>query len=458
MRRRLAVPAYRLLMATFTVSRRDISDEALILDSLLVANQRPHVLALIEALQAASTPAHFYSLQRSLLQRFFVVQAVTAELAEDIVDTKRRLATLTRGEPLALDAIRRVQEVLARQELTARTCKAIMHALRCVGDGIAWKTLRYDRGTISVLGQGQRVGRLADATGLDAELGALAECWEEGRFAIHNDLTNCLRTGDLTLPFEPGPGIWEVKAGRSLRRSQFEEAQRRVTFLQAGQGMWGESGPTARLIRNPTRFRTHQLALRGLLATARADGYSVEQVCSSVLVVCVDPRVSRGDPGIDVITDKAIAEAGWQNEERIILTTTAVRRMRERRHHFPYLAPLTIFPLPAVDAADLLLGPLEYVTIVNALALERAFEAAGVTAEVITRKPAGSRVFLRAERGGADIEVSSLVGEQLLAELMDPACLVQAVTAALDRLAAGAPPGPSLMCFADEDRAWNPPS
>jgi hypothetical protein len=174
-------------------------------------------------------------------------------------------------------------------------------------------------------------------------------------------------------------------------------------------------------------------------------------------VACVDPRISQGEPGIDVVTDQATVQAGWHSESRLLLTSTSVRRMRERRHHFPYLAPLTIFPLPPIDVAELLLGPLEYVTVLNAPALESAFAATGVRAEIVTRQPEASRVFLRAARGVADIEVPSLVGEQLLAELMDPVSLIAAVREALDELAAGAPHGPALLCMADEHRTWASP-
>ena len=39
------------------------------------------------------------------------------------------------------DAVIPLQQRLAQQELARQAGKAVLHALRCVGDGIAWKTL-----------------------------------------------------------------------------------------------------------------------------------------------------------------------------------------------------------------------------------------------------------------------------------------------------------------------------
>jgi hypothetical protein len=126
----------------------------------------------------------------------------------------------------------------------------VLHALRCVGDGIAWKALRYDRGAISTLGAGRRVGRLSAGRGLDAELRAADEYWSSGSFAIHNDLTNCLRTGDLTLPFEAGStvAIREVKAGSGRSTAQTRAAEDRITFLREGRGVRAFGEAPARLV------------------------------------------------------------------------------------------------------------------------------------------------------------------------------------------------------------------
>ena len=77
-----------------------------------------------------------------------------------------------------------------------------------------------NRGAFTVLGDGERVGRIASGIGRDAELTALANLSEqEGRFAIHNDMTNCLRHGDLT-------AIREADGEVEVNRSSCPEATR----------------------------------------------------------------------------------------------------------------------------------------------------------------------------------------------------------------------------------------
>jgi hypothetical protein len=440
----------------FTPGTRDVDTEAAIADSIIVGEEKPVLTSLVRALQDASEPADFYRLQRKLLTRTFARQQVWDELRAEIDDTKKHLRELTRARPLPKAEVQRTQELLARQELAGRCSKAVTHAVRCVGDGIAWKALRYDRAAISVLGSGKRVGRLADRKGLDAELEAIAEhWWKDGSFAIHNDLTNCLRTGDLTLPFEPGGrvAIREVKAGSAHRSAQTKAAEERIGFLRRGRGsvMGADS---ARLARFAVRYRTDLPVLRRLLADARRDGYAQAQPSSSIVVVAVDPRRSRGEPGIDVVTDQARAAAGWHDDPRIVMTLTMVRRARERLHHYPYLAPLTVFPLPAEDIAELLLGPLEYITILHAPTLERELAARGIHADVVTRKPQADRVFLRALRADAQVELPALVCEQLLTELMQPACLIDSVHSMCDVIDEGGALGPTLVCLADEAGTW----
>jgi hypothetical protein len=441
----------------FTPGSRDVEREVAVLDGLIVTEERPHIASLVDELQRASQPADFYRLQRKLLRRSYARQVVSDELRGEIQQTKQRLKELTATRPLPGNEVRALQAVLANQELAERSCKAVTHALRCVGDGIAWKALRYDRGAISVLGSGQRVRRLASGRGLDAELEAMAEhWWNGGSFAIHNDLTNCLRTGDLTLPFEPGNtvAIREVKAGSAQRGAQIKAAEERIAFLRDGRSLSGLGKGPAHIARYPVRFRTELHVLRRLLAEARRDGYASAQVSPGVVVTTVDPRVSGGRPGIDVVAERARARAGWYDDPRIVMTLTIVRRVRERMHHFPYLAPLTIYPLPPDDIAELLLGPLEYVTILHAPTLEREFAVHGVEAQVITRKPEADSVFLRAARGSAQVELPSLVCEQMLTELMHPSCLVETVSHMLDTIDAGSPLGATLVCMAGEQDAW----
>lgn len=440
------------------LSRRSIREEVAALDSPLVEDERPQLAELIRALQRAGTPPDFYRLQEALRRRFFVFQRTLGELRSEVAASGTRLRRLTSLEEKPLAAIRQTQAVLGRQKLAERAIKMIMHALRCVGDGIAWKTLHYDRAVLSVLGQGRPVGRLADGQGLDAELAAIAGFWRLGTFAIHNDLTNCLRTGDLTLPFAAqGVEIHEVKAGTSHRSAQIEKASSRIEFLQRGRGRWEGSQREARLVRYATPYKTHLASLQSVVASAGNTGFAATEAAPGLWVGCADLRIGSAIEGRGVfgMAEKIAEEAAWDDAHSLLWTTTMLRRMRERTQYIPYLAPLTIFPLEPVAISELLLGPREYVTVLNGPMLERTFAAQKMQAEVVTSGPERSKAFLRVNNGIASIELPPVIGEQMLTELMDPACLRDGVREALGGVVAGQPPASALSCWSNEPQVWS---
>jgi hypothetical protein len=82
-----------------------------------------------------------------------------------------------------------------------------------------WRALRYNRPAIAILGTGTRVNRLAAEEGLLPELHEIERYWDRGIFAIHNDLTTCLRHGDVTAITSRGNEIVEVKASPRGTRS-----------------------------------------------------------------------------------------------------------------------------------------------------------------------------------------------------------------------------------------------
>jgi hypothetical protein len=435
----------------------DVKLESAVADSLLVASARPRIAALVEELHRAREPSDYYRLQRNLLRQTYANQLVADETRGNLYLAKSALRGLTAQDPKPVLRIKQQQRVVADLELALRCLKAIAHAWRCVGDGMAWRALRYDRAAISVLGSGKRVGRLADRIGLDAELEAITErWWQRGSFAIHNDLTNCLRTGDLTCPFEPGNSvtIQEVKAGNAVRSSQTDAAERRISMLRDRHGVWS-TGERAQVQRYSVPMRTGLLELRQLLAAARVDGYAASRIHTGLVVVAVDPRVSLGEPGIDVMSQLESARAGCFDDPRVSQTVTMVRRIRERRVQFPYLAPLTIYPLPPIDIAELLLGPLEYVSTLHHPSIEREFAAVGIRAAIPLRERGVGDRFLRAERGDALVDLPALVAEQMLTELLIPSCLVAAVEAMLDTIDGGGAAGNTVVAPDEHRSVWS---
>src|SRR5205823_254241 len=172
--------------------------------------------------------------------------------------------------------------------------RGLQHALRRIADGLAWKALRYDRLAIAVFGQGRRVGRLAGGVGFDAELAAMESFWERGILAIHNDMTNVLRHGDLTAVRWPRSGdlevdVVEVKAGRADPDSaQMRRIAAAIEFLQKGEHPSLADGERLTALRLPQRYRTFQTGLRDVIGKARRKGFAWVSPSPAIAIMVMD--------------------------------------------------------------------------------------------------------------------------------------------------------------------------
>jgi len=84
------------------------------------------------------------------------------------------------------------------QELQNKRNQTISLAFRLIADGIAWRTLKFNRFHLRVLSQARSPGPVNDKEGRAAEeLQAKRVAEELGHFVLFNDVTNILRVGDL---------------------------------------------------------------------------------------------------------------------------------------------------------------------------------------------------------------------------------------------------------------------
>jgi hypothetical protein len=250
--------------------------------------------------------------------------------------------------------------------------------------------------------------------------------------------------------------VGEVKmAGqRGGHRRQRERLGARLATLRTGTGVMSDgTAAEVRLLGIP--YRTHLDALAATVARARRDGYAELFPEAGMLVVAVD--LDHYDDVESELGDWMLGPAerhGWApRDDRHFGGSALVAGLRDRHRNSSYLAPLPLFPLPAADIVDLLLGTVDYVVTLRAEDIERAFASRGITAQVAAGTDADD-VFLRASRSDVTVTVSAQVREQMLRELMVTGCLVDVVAAFLDDIAAGAPTGTNWLMFCDERQAW----
>jgi hypothetical protein len=440
----------------------ELAAEEQLLNEPIYRDLRSRVTPLVDRSQQARTAEEWVHLHRDLLVEFGGRQDASDEtLPAARQQVRAEIRELARQAPKPIDAIRGRQETLERigqQELVAR---ASQHTLRQVGDGIAWRALRYDRRAFTILGDGERVGRLARGVGRDAELVELGRLWEEeGVFAIHNDLTNCLRHGDLTALRERDGAIdvtlIEVKAGeRPEDTPQMQRLARTTELLREGKQL--NDGVAVHVTVVPGQYETYLSCLPGLIATARKVGYAWARPHASIMVGAVDYRVWGSQASeYNARSDIQRRAIGWGGDEPETLGWLAsLRRMRDRSWSFSSLAPYTIFPLSADDVTDVVMGYIDLAYSLNLPLLEQTLTRDGI--EVTARRAGkGETIFLDAARGGVGLRVPASLREQMMVELMTP----EALFVLLDHVLALNEDRPDeandrrVVTFADEAAVW----
>lgn len=109
--------------------------------------------------------------------------------------------------------------------------------------------------------------------GLPYELGTIRHLWEsDGHFALHHDLTNCLRIADLTeFTGDGGALLHEIKRTPRKKEAQVDRAQAAINALMNGGDLPG-GARGAKLVRLDEPYVTNLKELGELLDQAKEHG------------------------------------------------------------------------------------------------------------------------------------------------------------------------------------------
>lgn len=151
---------------------------------------------------------------------------------------------------------------------------------RDVGDAIAFSYI--DKWDIKPLAIKETAGSLSGKKGSRLERKVLRAAFAIGHIALLNDITNCLRYGDITVPKDGKFMIIELKSGkqRTSRDSrQFSEIQKVVSFLQTDKTdrLYGQDRSTKRVGFREKEIH-HRDEIDELVFTACDSGISTKEV------------------------------------------------------------------------------------------------------------------------------------------------------------------------------------
>ena len=216
-------------------------------------------------------PADFYEFQRLLFGLLYQVEERRGQCS-------RMIKRLQRGRGAPQDAPPPPPNsgdpsVKESWELEAYVYERLARQLRTVGDGFAWRCFGYNRQVIQTLSRNDSAGPMYGKVGLPYELGTIQHLWEsDGHFALHHDLTNCLRIADLTEFTDDGGALLrEVKRTPRTERAQMDRVQAAINALMNGGDLPGGL-PGARLVQMEEPYVTNLKQLGELLDLAKEHG------------------------------------------------------------------------------------------------------------------------------------------------------------------------------------------
>jgi len=188
----------------------------------------------------------------------------------------RRRQTLGRREgPRTTRAeAARLKRQINSAEIRIEDYGHLLLAFRQIGDGIAFQCM--DKWDIKPLAFKQAAGFVSGKVGLDAEVRFLSQLLSEGRTAILNDLTTCLRHGDITEVVEGSPSIYEVTSSKTSSSRKHRQAANAATVLEfirtdSASGLYGRPHKTVRTALH-SEEQHHRNLLNQLVDRARLGG------------------------------------------------------------------------------------------------------------------------------------------------------------------------------------------
>jgi hypothetical protein len=337
-------------MGAFEFDKKALLQELEILLDPLYQEERAVLLELVRSLQRANTDDDYMQLQIKLIARAKARQQIATELEEDRERLRAEIADLAGQDPKPLDEIKELQRQLGVRHRQRRVSEALRWIVLTIGDAMVWKLLDYDRAAISILAQGPRVARFADSPGFDAEISVIEQQWNHGVLAIHNDLTTCLRHGDVTTVNREEGSVCIVEVKRSHEPTDESPQVKRIieaTALINEGRREPEDGRPVNVHRIGLRYRTFLSNLGALITKAKRDGYAAAKAgaCQFVEVIRFDVGLMEEQP--IALRSNARTGTGWfKGDTATFEWGWTKRRMRDRRHSFGALTPLpcSLFP------------------------------------------------------------------------------------------------------------------
>lgn len=185
------------------------------------------------------------AIQAVLIRKIAYVERRIRSSKQIVKLCKAQLA-IRQSPPKTKEEARQLKEEISYREYVIDEYNRILHILRSIGDAIAFTYIpKWD---IKPMALKESPGFMTGKEGLRRELSILRTLFKADEIAILNDLTNCLRHGDITVVSYYPPILLEVKKKSALNqrgRKQVERLEKLSRYLHTDEivGLYGENNP-----------------------------------------------------------------------------------------------------------------------------------------------------------------------------------------------------------------------
>lgn len=237
----------------------------------------------------------------------------------------------------------------------------LLVALKDIGDGILWRTLKFDRPLLHVMSQNEAPGPTQYNQGLVNEMhsfGDLINDVDVNKFVFHC-ITNYARVGDmLAVRNDQTVEIVEVKSKLGGRGHQWKDRlqrqnERMINLTKfANEHRGNIDGHEVEFKYQPGTPKLKLKEMRALLQDVKANGFASRMIHPFLAVAAINLEKLNDS---FKIREMKIHESVRRSKDQIYHTTSL-----KSIEFSPHRAPISVFPFEASDAADLLMGKLQF--------------------------------------------------------------------------------------------------
>lgn len=255
--------------------------------------------------------AECLALQERLLAKVTYVERRIRVLRKRLRELKSRLGNPEPSQRLSKQEAAAVKQAIANCNSRIEGYWYMHGLLREIGDCIAFTYI--DKYNIKPMAFKEPPGFLSGKKGTRFERKALRLAFAHGGVAILNDLTNCLRHGDLTVPLGGMPVILELKSGKSGSSDrayrQKERLEKLGRYLATDRVIdWYHPGEMQRRAYHAAEIN-HAGELNELIAEALESGRSHKRVEEGLHYLVEAPRPGT-EPSYDTLGEMVSGFSG----------------------------------------------------------------------------------------------------------------------------------------------------